>query len=128
MQIPRWEKDVRELPADDAALFAEEFGLPTETIIDKFERALWRECGMMVYYTVLVEDTRVWMIPAGCAAQRAAGAIHSDIERGFIRAEIIHFDDYRRAGSMQGAKAFMKVEGKDYIMQDGDIAHFRFKV
>jgi ribosome-binding ATPase YchF (GTP1/OBG family) len=84
----------------------------------------------MSFLTAGEKEVRAWTIPQGTRAQQAAGTIHSDIERGFIRAEVISYDDLMRAGSHVVAReqGLMRLEGKDYIMQEGDVVHFRFNV
>ena len=93
-------------------------------------QAAFKELGLISFLTTGSDEVRAWPIRGGETAREAAGAIHSDIERGFIRAEVVHYDDFMRCGSMkvcreQGA---FRVEGKDYIVADGDIINFRFNV
>jgi GTP-binding protein YchF len=106
------------------SLGAEESGLAQ--IIRKSYHAL----GLISYFTAGPKEVRAWTVRRGAKAPEAAGVIHSDFERGFIRAEVIHFDDYIRDGGEAGAKAagHMASEGKDYVVQDGDVVHFRFNV
>ena len=86
--------------------------------------------GLMSYLTAGEKEVRAWTIPIGTKAPQAAGVIHSDIERGFIRAEVISYDDLLKAGSMSAAReqGVLRLEGKEYIMQEGDIVNFRFNV
>ena len=86
--------------------------------------------GLMSFLTAGEKEVRAWTIPQGTRAQTAAGTIHSDIERGFIRAEIVSYDELMSAGSYATAreKGLLRLEGKDYIMQEGDVVHFRFNV
>jgi ribosome-binding ATPase len=86
--------------------------------------------GLQTYLTAGPKETRAWTIPVGATAPEAAGVIHSDFQRGFIKAEIVSYDDLVAAGSMAAAKAAGKVriEGKEYLMQDGDVVEFRFNV
>jgi len=85
---------------------------------------------MITFFTINEREGRAWGIPKGSTAKQAAGKIHSDMERGFIRAEVIHFDDFIRAGSEKKARemGLYKLEGKDYIVQDGDILFIRFSI
>ncbi len=86
--------------------------------------------GNTFLYTTVGTELRAWSIPAGTPAPKAAGKIHSDMERGFIRAEVVHFNDFAAAGSMAKAKehGHLRLEGKEYVVQDGDILLFRFNV
>ena len=86
--------------------------------------------GLQTYFTVGPKEARAWTIPIGATAPEAAGVIHTDFQRGFIKAEIVSYDDLMTAGSMQAARAAGKVriEGKDYTMHDGDVVEFRFNV
>jgi hypothetical protein len=106
------------------SLGAEESGL--DQIIHKSYHAL----GLISYFTVGPKEVRAWTIPVGATAPQAAGVIHTDFEKGFIRAEVIHYANYVADGGEQGAKAagHMTAEGRDYVMQDGDVVHFRFNV
>jgi ribosome-binding ATPase YchF (GTP1/OBG family) len=85
---------------------------------------------LQTFFTAGPKEVRAWTIPNGATAPQAAGSIHTDFERGFIRAEVMHYDDFIAGGGEEGAKANGKwrLEGKDYMMQDGDIVHFRFNV
>jgi len=86
--------------------------------------------GLLSLLTAAEKEVRAWTIPQGTRAQTAAGTIHSDIERGFIRAEIVSYDELMTAGSYAAAreKGLLRLEGKEYIMQEGDVVHFRFNV
>jgi len=86
--------------------------------------------GLQTYFTAGVKEVRAWTIHKGDTAPQAAGVIHNDFERGFIRAEVISFDDFVKYKGEQGAKdaGKMRVEGKEYVVQDGDVMHFRFNV
>ncbi|GIU83187.1 MAG: ribosome-binding ATPase YchF [Pyrinomonadaceae bacterium] len=98
--------------------------------VDKLIKSAYKTLGLISFLTAGEKEVRAWTIPAGTKAPQAAGKIHSDMERGFIRAEIIAFDDLVRAGSEKAAReqGLMRLEGKDYVMQEGDIAYFRFNV
>lgn len=109
--------------------FLAELGL-REPGLNSVIRAAYRLLGLITYFTAGEKEVRAWTIPQGCKAPQAAGVIHSDFERGFIRAEVIAYEDFIQYGGEQGAKAAgkMRIEGKDYVIEDGDIVHFRFNV
>jgi ribosome-binding ATPase YchF (GTP1/OBG family) len=98
--------------------------------VDSLIRSAYRLLGLMSFLTAGEKEVRAWTIPRGTRAPQAAGVIHSDIERGFIRAEVISYEDLMRAGSYAAAReqGLLRLEGKDYVMQEGDVAHFRFNV
>ena len=93
-------------------------------------RAGYRLLGLQTYFTAGPKECRAWTIPIGAKAPQAAAVIHTDFERGFIRAEVIAYDDFVACGGEQGAKEVGKLrsEGKEYVVQDGDVIHFRFNV
>ena len=101
-----------------------------ESGLDKLIKAAFSLLGLMTFLTAGPDECRAWTIAKGTTAPKAAGKIHTDIERGFIRAEIVSFDDLVAAGSLVAAreKGQVRLEGKDYIMQDGDVTNFRFNV
>jgi GTP-binding protein YchF len=123
------ENEIKELEEEDARLFLEELGL-SDTGISRLARTVYKHLGLMSFFTVGEDEVRAWTIKAGTMAKQAAGKIHSDIERGFIRAEVISYEDLLACGDSQAAKAKgrYRLEGKDYIVQDGDIVSFRFNV
>ncbi len=123
------EAEIAELDEAEAKLFLEELGL-NESGLDKLIRVSYSLLGLMNFFTAGEPEVRAWTIHKGTKAPQAAGKIHSDIERGFIRAEIVSFDDLMVCGSNQAAKekGLVRLEGKDYIMQDGDVTYFRFNV
>ena len=123
------EAEISELDPEDAALFMEELGI-SEPGIARLARAVYGYLGLISYFTVGEDEVRAWTIRAGDSARKAAGKIHSDIERGFIRAEVVSYSDFIEHGSMQKVKekGLFRLEGKDYIVQDGDIISFRFNV
>jgi ribosome-binding ATPase len=123
------EADLTELPDDEAAELLAEAGLG-EPGLAQLARAGFRALGLQTYLTAGPKETRAWEIPIGATAPEAAGVIHTDFQRGFIKAEIVSFDDLMAAGSVTAARAAGKarIEGKDYIMQDGDVVDFRFNV
>ena len=123
------ESEIAELDPEEAREFLSELGLE-ESGLDRLIHAAFDLLGLMTFLTAGEDECRAWTIQKGTPAQKAAGKIHSDIERGFIRAEIVNYDDLVRAGSMLAAreKGQIRLEGKDYIMQDGDVTYFRFNV
>ena len=98
--------------------------------LDRLIHAAFDLLGLMTFLTAGSDECRAWTIAKGTPAVKAAGKIHSDIERGFIRAEIVNYDDLIRLGSITAArdKGLVRLEGKDYVMQDGDVTYFRFNV
>ena len=123
------EEEIAELPAEDRSEFLADLGLESPAG-DRLIRACYKGVDLLSFLTSGEDECRAWTIPAGTTAVGAAGEIHSDIARGFIRAETVAFDDYQTAGDMKGAKAAGKVrlEGKTYVVQDGDIINYRFNV
>jgi GTP-binding protein YchF len=123
------EADLAELPEDEAAELLAEAGLG-EPGLDQLARVGFRTLGLQTFLTAGPKETRAWTIPIGATAPEAAGVIHTDFQRGFIKAEIVSFDDLIAAGSVAAARSAGKarIEGKDYIMQDGDVVEFRFNV
>ena len=121
------EEELAQLPPEEAAEFLSELGLE-EPGLDRMIRAGYGLLGLMTYFTAGPKEARAWTIPAGTLAPQAAGVIHGDFERGFIRAETISYDDYVALGGEQGAKEAgrMRVEGKTYEVKDGDVLHFLF--
>jgi len=101
-----------------------------ESGLDKIIRTAFNRLGLINYFTAGVKEVRSWTIRKGWTAPKAAGVIHNDFEKGFIRAEVIAYDDFIKYGGEQGAKEAgkMRLEGKDYVVQDGDVMHFRFNV
>lgn len=123
------EAEIAELEGEDKAMFLEELGLE-ESGLNRLIKAAYRLLGLYTYFTAGVQEVRAWTIRKGTKAPGAAGVIHSDFERGFIRAEVVSYDDLVAAGSMNGAKerGQLRLEGKEYVVQDGDVMHFRFNV
>jgi ribosome-binding ATPase YchF (GTP1/OBG family) len=114
---------------DEAREMLAEMGID-EPGLETLARVGFDTLGLQTYLTAGPKESRAWTIPKGATAPEAAGVIHTDFQRGFIKAEIVGFDDLVTAGSMQAARAAGKVrmEGKDYVMQDGDVVEFRFNV
>ncbi|WP_157059570.1 DUF933 domain-containing protein, partial [Sporomusa ovata] len=123
------ESEIAELPDDEAREFLTDLGLE-ESGLDKLIRASFTLLGLMTFFTAGEPEVRAWTIVRGTKAPQAAGKIHSDIERGFIRAEIVSYDDLMTNGTYAAAKekGLVRLEGKEYIMQDGDVTYFRFNV
>jgi ribosome-binding ATPase len=123
------EADLAELPEDEAAELLAEAGLG-EPGLAQLARAGFRALGLSTFLTAGPKEARAWTIPAGATAPEAAGVIHTDFQRGFIKAEIVSFEDLIAAGSVAAARAAGKarIEGKDYVMRDGDVVEFRFNV
>ena len=125
----KFEEEMAQLDEDDRAMFMEELGM-TEGGLARLIRCSYSLLGLISFLTCGPDECRAWTIRRGTRAPQAAGKIHSDIERGFIRAEIVSFEDLKSCGSMNAAKekGLVRAEGKDYVMQDGDVTYFRFNV
>ena len=123
------EEEIGQMDEEDRAVFMEELGLK-ESGIARMAQAVYAQLGLISFLTAGEDEVRAWTIRKGTNAKAAAGKIHSDIERGFIRAETIAFADLEELGSVAAArdKGKYRLEGKDYIVQDGDIINFRFNV
>jgi len=123
------EMEISQLAPDEAAAFLEDLGIE-EPAMNRVIREAYELLGLMSFLTAGEDEVRAWTIRHGTPALKAAGKIHSDIERGFIKAETIGYDDFIQAGTMAKAKeqALLRLEGKEYIIQDGDIINFRFNV
>lgn len=140
MQIPRntliaeipakLEMELSQLSPEESALFRDSMEIDEEPALDRLIRDSYKLLGLISFFTVGKDEVRAWTIRAGTNAHAAAGAIHSDIEKGFIRAEVLAYDDLIEFGSYAQAqkKGKTRLEGKEYIVQDGDIINFRFKV
>lgn len=133
-QIPvpicaKTEADLSELDPEDAKMFMEELGL-SESGLARLIREAYKLLGLQSYFTSGEIETRAWTIPVGAKAPQAAGVIHSDFERGFIKAETASFEDYIALGGEKGCREAGKLrqEGKEYVVQDGDVMHFKFNV
>jgi ribosome-binding ATPase YchF (GTP1/OBG family) len=123
------ESEIAELSDEDKKEFLAEMGLQ-EPGLNRLINATYKLLGLQTYFTAGVQEVRAWTIHVGDTAPQAAGVIHNDFERGFIRAEVTSYDDFVACGGEAGAKekGKMRVEGKDYVVQDGDVMHFRFNV
>jgi len=123
------EAEIAVLDPDERAEFLETLGL-SEPGLNRLIREAYALLGLQTYFTAGPKESRAWTIPIGATAPEAAGVIHTDFEKGFIRAETIAYDDYVRLGGEAGAREAGKLrsEGKDYVVRDGDVMHFRFNV
>jgi ribosome-binding ATPase len=123
------EMEISTLPPEERAEFMTDLGI-SETGIDRLARATYEHLKLISFFTVGEDEVRAWTIDQGTSAKRAAGKIHSDIERGFIRAEVVKYGDLHELGAMTKVKekGLFRLEGKEYVMQDGDIVNFRFNV
>ncbi len=123
------EEDLQDLAPEEAASFLKELGV-SDSGLDRLIRAAYAALGYITYFTAGPKEVRAWNIPAGYTAPQAAGVIHTDFERGFIRAEVIAYEDFVHLGGEHKAKEAGKLrqEGKQYIVKDGDIMHVRFNV
>lgn len=123
------EAEIAQLDDEDAAMFMEEYGIE-ERGADKVVRLSYELMAISSFFTVGEDEVRAWSIPTGATAPEAAGAIHTDLQKGFIRAEVMTCGDLLEAGSEVALKAAgkMRLEGKDYLVQDGDVLHIRFNV
>jgi len=123
------ESQIAELEDEEKELFMEEYGLK-ESGLSKLIRASYELLGLITYFTAGEKEVRAWTIRKGWKAPQAAGVIHTDFERGFIKAEVIGFDNYVQYGSETACKEVgkLQIEGKEYVVKDGDVMHFRFNV
>jgi hypothetical protein len=123
------EREVAELPEEEQGEYLSALGIE-QAARDRLIRAAYKALGVISFFTVGEDEVRAWTIPIGSNAVTAAGRIHSDLARGFIRAELLAFDDLIAAGTWEAAKSSgkLRLEGKDYVVKDGDILHVRFKV
>ncbi len=123
------EEEIAELDEDEKAMFLEDLGLE-ESGLEKLIRASYRLLGLHSFLTAGEDETRAWTIKLGTKAPQAAGKIHSDFERGFIKAEVVHYKDLLEQGSLAAAreKGLVGMEGKEYVVKDGDVILFRFNV
>ncbi|MDO5334987.1 MAG: redox-regulated ATPase YchF [Coriobacteriia bacterium] len=123
------EAELAELDPEDAAMFLEELGMEESGLV-RLIQAAYRLLGLQSFFTSGEIETRAWTIPVGAKAPQAAGVIHTDFERGFIKAETASYEDYMEFGGEKGCRDAGKLrqEGKDYVVQDGDVMHFKFNV
>jgi ribosome-binding ATPase len=123
------EAQIADMPEEDKKLFLEDMGME-EPGLNRVVRAAYQLLGLQTFFTAGPKEARAWTVRAGATAPQAAGVIHTDFERGFIRAEVTSYDDYVVCGGEQGAKEAgkLRLEGRDYRVRDGDVIHFRFNV
>jgi len=123
------EAQIADLSEEDKQVFLADMGM-TEPGLNRLIRAGYALLGLQTFFTAGPKEVRAWTVPVGATAPQAAGVIHTDFEHGFIRAEVIAFDDYLARSGEQGAKEAgkLRLEGKDYVVRDGDVMHFRFNV
>jgi len=123
------EAEIADFSDDDRQIFLADIGME-EPGLNRLIRAAYQILGLQTYFTAGVKEVRAWTIPTGATAPQAAGVIHTDFEKGFIRAEVISYQDFVSLGGEQKAKEAgkMRLEGKEYIVRDGDVMHFRFNV
>jgi len=123
------EMEIAQLSDEDAAVFLEDLGIE-ESAMNRLIHLCYRKLGRISFFTVGKDEVKAWTIPEGLPAVKAAGVIHSDFERGFIKAEVISYDDLMRVGGIPEArqKGLLRLEGKDYPVRDGDVITFRFNV
>jgi hypothetical protein len=123
------EAEIAEMSEEDKRVFLADLGLQ-EPGLDRLIRAAYGLLGLQTYFTAGPKEARAWTVAIGATAPQAAAVIHTDFERGFIRAEVIGYDDFIACNGEQGAKEAgkMRLEGKDYVVRDGDVVHFRFNV
>lgn len=125
----RLEMEMAQLSEPDAAAFRQDYGI-TESAMDRVIRRSFRLLGLGTFFTVGEDEVKAWTIPEGLHAVEAAGEIHSDMKKGFIRAEVVAYEDLKKAGDYAAARkqGWVRLEGRDYPVKDGDIIHFRFNV
>ncbi|HEU4353611.1 MAG TPA: redox-regulated ATPase YchF [Burkholderiales bacterium] len=123
------EAQIADMPDEDKKLFLDDMGME-EPGLNRVVRAAYKLLGLQTFFTAGPKEARAWTVRAGATAAQAAGVVHSDFERGFIRAEVASYDDYVACGGEQGAKEAgkLRLEGRDYRVRDGDVIHFRFNV
>jgi len=123
------EMDIAQLPPDEMEVFLEEYGIE-EPSLNRMIRLSYDLLGLQSFFTVGPDECRAWTVRRGATAPEAAGEIHSDLQKGFIRAEVVHYDDLTSLGGMTEAKSHgkLRLEGKEYIVKDGDILNIRFNI
>lgn len=123
------EREIADLEEDEKEEFLKELGIK-ESGLMKVSHSMYKRLGLISFFTVGEDEVKAWTIEQGTSARKAAGKIHSDIERGFIRAEVVEYHDFIELGSMSAVKdkGLFRLEGKEYVVKDGDIVHFRFNV
>ena len=125
----KMEAEIVELPEEEREVFLKDLGLE-EMGLERLAHTVYRLLGLITFFTIVRDEVRAWTVKEGTNAQKAAGCIHSDMERGFIKAEVVSYEDFVRHGSESACRerGVLRTEGRDYIVRDGDIIHFRFSV
>jgi ribosome-binding ATPase len=123
------EMEIAQLPPEEAQIFLEEYGI-AEPSLNLVIRLSYDLLGLISFFTVGEDEVRAWTVPAGSTAHEAAGAIHTDLQKGFIRAEVIPWDELVALGGLPEArsKGKLRLEGKEYLLQDGEVMHVRFNI
>jgi hypothetical protein len=123
------EMDIAQLPPDEMEMFLQEYGIE-EPSLNRMIRLSYDLLGLQSFFTVGPDECRAWTVHRGATAPEAAGEIHTDLQKGFIRAEVVHYDDLTGLGGMNEAKTHgkLRLEGKEYIVKDGDILNIRFNI
>ncbi|MEA4925828.1 MAG: redox-regulated ATPase YchF [Syntrophomonadaceae bacterium] len=123
------EREIAQLDADEKEMFMQELGIKESGLV-KISRIMYERLGLISFFTVGEDEVKAWTIEAGTIARKAAGKIHTDIERGFIRAEVVDYNIFKELGNMSAVKekGLFRLEGKEYVIKDGEIVHFRFNV
>jgi ribosome-binding ATPase YchF (GTP1/OBG family) len=123
------EMEIAQLPPDEAQVFLEEYGI-AEPVLNRVIRHSYDLLGLISFFTVGEDEVRAWTVPDGSTALESAGAIHTDLQKGFIRAEVIPWEDLVALGGLSEARAKgkLRLEGKEYLLQDGEVMHVRFNV
>jgi hypothetical protein len=118
-----------ELPPDEASAFRSELGIDTSPV-PRLLKLCYDLLGLITFFTAVRDELRAWTIPRGATALKAAGTVHTDMERGFVKAEVVAFDALMRCGSLAGARkeGLLRLEGRDYLVADGDVITIRFNV
>ena len=123
------EAEIAQLPESERETFKKDFGIK-ESGLERLIQIGYEILGLITFFTTVSDELRAWTVSRGTVAPLAAGRIHSDMERGFIRAEVVSYEDFLRCGSEHVARerGLLRAEGRDYVVQDGDVIHFRFNV
>jgi len=121
------EAELSELEPEEAAEYEAEMGI-TEESLDRVVRAAFEMLGLVTFFSIDSGECRAWQIPVGCHAAQAAGCIHTDFEKGFVKADVVHYDDFLECGCFAKARdvGHLRSEGRDYVVKDGDVIHFKF--
>ena len=123
------ELELAELPPDEASAFRAELGIDTSPV-PRLLKLCYDLLGLITFFTAVRDELRAWTIPRGATALKAAATVHTDMERGFVKAEVVAFDALMRCGSLAGARkeGLLRLEGRDYLVADGDVITIRFNI